>query len=189
MRQGSGNPSTGVERHPDSGEVKGMAEVATREALLERRRAVGQSAEAGSTRTTVQVLSLLRSRGVKLWVEGEKLRYSAPPGALTAELLAELKERKEELLGFLRQGYVARRSGAPSRIEAAHRERPPLSFAQQRLWFLHQLMPESFEYNIARAVRLRGRVRVELLAASLGEIVRRHGSLRTTFAVEDGQPV
>jgi len=146
------------------------------------------AAEVGA-RTTVQLLSLLRSRGVQLWAEGEKLLYSAPPGALPTELLAELKERKDDLLGFLRQGFVARRSGAPSRIEAAHRERPPLSFAQQRLWFLHQLMPESVEYNIARAVRLRGRVRVELLAASLGEIVRRHGSLRTTFAVEEGQPV
>ncbi|HEX3529040.1 MAG TPA: non-ribosomal peptide synthase/polyketide synthase [Thermoanaerobaculia bacterium] len=155
--------------------------------FLERRTA----AAAASTRTTVQVLSLLRERGVKLWAEGEKLKYSAPPGALTAELLAEIKERKTELLGFLRQGDAARRAGAPARIAATHRERPPLSFAQRRLWFIHQLFPESVEYNIARAVRLRGKVRVELLAASLREVVRRHGTLRTTFAVdaESGEPV
>ncbi len=153
--------------------------------FLERRTA----SAAASTRTTVQVLSLLRERGVKLWAEGEKLKYSAPPGALTAELLAEIKERKTELLGFLRQGDAARRAGAPARIEAAHRERPPLSFAQQRLWFIHQLFPESVEYNIARAVRLRGQVRVELLAASLREVVRRHGTLRTTIAVADDLPV
>ncbi|HKH48535.1 MAG TPA: amino acid adenylation domain-containing protein, partial [Thermoanaerobaculia bacterium] len=151
--------------------------------FLEQRRS------SDATRTTVQVLALLRDRGVKLWAEGEKLRYSAPPGALTPELKTGIKERKAELLGFLRQGHVARRSGAPSRIEAARVERPPLSFAQQRLWLLHQLFPGSVEYNIARAVRLRGEVRVDLLAASLREIVRRHGALRTTFAVDGGQPV
>jgi Ser/Thr protein kinase RdoA (MazF antagonist) len=73
--------------------------------FLERRTA----SAAASTRTTVQVLALLRERGVKLWAEGEKLRYSAPPGALSAELLAEIKERKTELLGFLPQGDAARK--------------------------------------------------------------------------------
>jgi hypothetical protein len=104
-------------------------------------------------------------------------------------LLGKLRERKGELLAFLRQGDAARRSGAPARIAAAEHRRPPLSFAQQRLWFIHQLFPAGVEYNIARAVRLRGRVRVGLLAAALQEIVRRHGSLRTTFAEHEGQPV
>ncbi|HVR07333.1 MAG TPA: amino acid adenylation domain-containing protein, partial [Thermoanaerobaculia bacterium] len=161
--------------------------------FMERRQAARGAASAavvgGSTQTTVQFLSLLRSRGVKIWAEGEKLRYNAPREALTPELLAELKERKAELLGFLRQGHVARRSGAPSRIAAAHRERPPLSFAQQRLWFIHQLFPDGTEYNIARAVRLRGKVRVDVMARSLAAIVRRHGALRTTFALDGGQPV
>ncbi|HKH44755.1 MAG TPA: amino acid adenylation domain-containing protein, partial [Thermoanaerobaculia bacterium] len=143
----------------------------------------------GALRTTVQVLEMLRSRDVKLWAEGGKLKYSAPPGALTADLLAELKARKGELLAFLRQGAAARRSGTLAGITAAHHERPPLSFAQQRLWLLHQLFPQSAGYNIARAVRLRGKVRVDRLAASLTAIVRRHGSLRTTFAADGGEPV
>ncbi len=160
--------------------------------FLARRRAeaAGRPATAaGSTQTTVQYLAVLRSRGVKLWVEGDRLRYSAPRQVATAELLAELKERKQELLGFLAQGQAARRLGAPVALAAAGLERPPLSFAQQRLWFIHQLLPASTEYNIARAVRLRGAVRVGVLAASLREIVRRHAVLRTTFALHDGQPV
>ncbi|MCC5661301.1 amino acid adenylation domain-containing protein [Nostoc sp. XA010] len=63
----------------------------------------------------------------------------------------------------------------------------PLSFAQQRLWFLDQLQPGSSLYNIFVAVRLQGQLNVAALEHSLNEIVRRHEALRTTFAVVDGQ--
>ena len=55
----------------------------------------------------------------------------------------------------------------------------PLSFAQQRLWFLDRLQPGSSLYNLPVAYRLRGRLDPAVLAASLGEIVRRHEALRT----------
>ena len=65
----------------------------------------------------------------------------------------------------------------------------PLSFAQQRLWFLDQLEPGSAFYNVPAAVRLSGRLEAGVLARVLTEVVRRHESLRTTFAVAGGQPV
>jgi non-ribosomal peptide synthetase component F len=68
-------------------------------------------------------------------------------------------------------------------------ERLPLSFAQQQLWFIHQLEPESAVYNVPLCVRLKGRLDVAALKHSLNEVVRRHEVLRTTFAVADGQPV
>jgi len=68
-------------------------------------------------------------------------------------------------------------------------ERPPLSFAQQRLWFLDQFAPGSPAYNIPLAERLRGELSAELLARVFTEVVRRHEALRTTFAARDGQPV
>ncbi|MBW4500877.1 MAG: amino acid adenylation domain-containing protein [Scytonema hyalinum WJT4-NPBG1] len=64
----------------------------------------------------------------------------------------------------------------------------PLSFAQERLWFLEQLQPGSSTYNTPAAIRLVGSLNVDALEQSLSEIVRRHEALRTTFGVVDGQP-
>ncbi|MET0622001.1 MAG: condensation domain-containing protein, partial [Pyrinomonadaceae bacterium] len=65
----------------------------------------------------------------------------------------------------------------------------PASFAQRRLWFLYHLEPDSPLYNIAAAIRLNGRLDVHALRQALGEVVRRHDALRTTFALADGSPV
>jgi hypothetical protein len=64
----------------------------------------------------------------------------------------------------------------------------PLSFAQQRLWFLHQMDPSNAAYNMPLAFRLSGQLEVEALQWSLDEIVRRHEILRTTFDVLDQGP-
>ena len=65
----------------------------------------------------------------------------------------------------------------------------PLSFSQQRLWFLNQLEPGGTNYNIPRAYRIRGPLDIGALRRSFNEIIRRHESLRTTFAVHSDMPV
>ena len=65
----------------------------------------------------------------------------------------------------------------------------PLSFAQQRLWFIDQLEPGSAVYNVPVAVRLQGSLNKEALAQTLTEIVRRHEVLRTRFGTVDGRAV
>ncbi|TCP59190.1 amino acid adenylation domain-containing protein [Tumebacillus sp. BK434] len=64
-----------------------------------------------------------------------------------------------------------------------------VSFAQQRLWFLDRLQPNSAAYNIPVAIELLGRLEVQALQAGLTEIVRRHETLRTVFAEVDGEPL
>ncbi|HSF43680.1 MAG TPA: amino acid adenylation domain-containing protein, partial [Thermoanaerobaculia bacterium] len=108
------------------------------------------------------------------------------------------EDRSEESLGeptrelAWRLGYEV---GAPRRWEriapgAGGPGQPlPLSFSQERLWFLHQLEPESTAYSGPGRVTLSGPVDAAALEASLGEIVRRHAVLRTTFSAVDGQPV
>ncbi|MGK5550584.1 amino acid adenylation domain-containing protein [Actinomadura kijaniata] len=77
----------------------------------------------------------------------------------------------------------------PPLTRAADRpERLPLSFAQQRLWFMNEYEGPSPLFNVPFAWRLRGGLRTEALAAALRDVVLRHESLRTVFEVADGQP-
>src|SRR6185503_8910097 len=64
-----------------------------------------------------------------------------------------------------------------------------LSYAQQRLWFLDQLEPDSPFYNVPASIYLKGELDSDALAQSLSEIARRHEVLRTSFPSVDGQPV
>ncbi|BAZ11501.1 amino acid adenylation domain protein [Calothrix sp. NIES-4071] len=65
----------------------------------------------------------------------------------------------------------------------------PLSFAQQRLWFLQQLHPENSSYNIFNALHMKGSLNIAALETSLNEIIKRHEALRTSFIAIDGYPV
>ena len=78
---------------------------------------------------------------------------------------------------------------APTFVTASSERRAPLSFAQQRLWFLDQLVPNSPFYNLPGAVRLDGRLDLDVLESVINEIVKRHETLRTRFEVEEGEPV
>ncbi|MBU8901081.1 non-ribosomal peptide synthetase, partial [Corallococcus sp. M34] len=87
------------------------------------------------------------------------------------------------------------RRGAPGKTKQPELKRVertgalPLSFAQQRLWFLDQLEPGSAFYNVPVAVRLSGALDVDALERSFEALVQRHEVLRTTFGTHDGEPV
>ncbi len=103
--------------------------------------------------------------------------------------LAGLSAKKRQLLeARLRQEGLKTTPTRqiPCRQVSGH---PPLSFAQQRLWFIDQVEPGNPAYNITALFRLRGPLRIDLLQRSLDEVIRRHEVLRTTFAKAQGQPV
>ena len=85
------------------------------------------------------------------------------------------------------------KAGADKRVASIERVRRdvqiPASFAQQRLWFLHELTPESTAYQLHLSLRINGPLDVEVLEQVFTEIVRRHEILRTTFASVDGKLV
>ncbi|RKG69098.1 amino acid adenylation domain-containing protein, partial [Corallococcus exercitus] len=83
----------------------------------------------------------------------------------------------------------ARSSGvqAPPSIPRVNATTAPLSFAQQRLWFLDQLTPGDASYNISSALSLKGQVDVESLRRAFESLVQRHEALRTTFREHQGQ--
>ena len=96
------------------------------------------------------------------------------------------------LAGLAREVDSARRSrGTPQIPPLVRVDRGldlPLSFAQQRLWFIDQLEPQSTLYNMPMWLTARGRLAVDGLGQSLREILRRHEVLRTVFRAADGQP-
>ena len=106
-----------------------------------------------------------------------------------SQRIANLSPEKRALLErqlMKKQSIAAKNQEIPRRGASDPRS---LSFAQQRLWFLDQLEPNSLLYNISRAVRLRGSLNVQALQQALDAIVARHEALRTTFAAVDGNPV
>jgi amino acid adenylation domain-containing protein len=95
-----------------------------------------------------------------------------------------------EIAAALEAGPGGPAAAALPPLERVRRDRPlPLSFAQQRLWFLDRMAPGSAAYNIPLALRLKGALAPGALAAALTEIARRHEALRTTFATADEMPV
>jgi amino acid adenylation domain-containing protein/thioester reductase-like protein len=125
----------------------------------------------GHSLLATQLISKVRSRmniDVPL-----KLLFERPSVAQFAVLLGE-----------------AAASSTPSiaRIDRTQFERLPLSFAQERLWFINQLEPGRVAYNIPLAVRLTGTLDVSVVESALKQIIERHESLRTVFPNRDGRP-
>ena len=143
------------------------------------------------------LLLLLSNLGVQLWDESGDLRITAPKGALTPDLVSQIKERKSEVITFIRE-YKAdiRKDESVSSslwdpVEPVPRDViHPLSFAQQRLWFL-----ERFEervaptYHICKVLRLKGLLCVPTLESCFSEMVRRHETLRTVFELQGNHAV
>ena len=97
---------------------------------------------------------------------------------LTDDIKKQVIARKAELIEFLSQAKKANNT----RIPVQDKTQPlPLSFAQQRLWFLNQLEPDNTAYNMPSAIRISGDLRVDVLERVFSEILRRHEILRTVY--------
>ncbi|MBF0396787.1 MAG: amino acid adenylation domain-containing protein, partial [Desulfobacterales bacterium] len=132
------------------------------------------------------ILLHLIELGVNLSVDGEQLKCKAPKGVLTPLILQQLKDYKSEIINLLHDAHLK----LDDKIPLVSREIDlPLSFAQQRLWFLEQLEGASSIYNVSEAVRLKGNLNLSILEQVFSEISKRHEILRTTFPNLNGKPM
>lgn len=113
---------------------------------------------------------------------------NSTPGVLGSSA-SGLDDRQELLELLLAEAGIAARPEERCIPKRKQHSGVPLSFAQQRLWFLDQLRPNNPVYNIPDAIRLTGRLNGDALHRALGTVVARHESLRTTFDIVDGQHV
>lgn len=107
----------------------------------------------------------------------------------STEGLENLSPARLELLAMMLSTKKSKDNYRIPRLPRRESDFFPLSFAQQRLWFLDQLEPNKPFYNVTQAVRLSGVLDVQALERTLQTILSRHESLRTTFVIVDGNPV
>jgi amino acid adenylation domain-containing protein len=108
---------------------------------------------------------------------------------LERSLASRIEELSPEKRAVFEKLAAASSHAAPV-LTRRHRSLPvPVSFAQQRLWFLDQLMPGTALFNMSSAYTFEGRVDESILSRALDEVVRRHESLRTSFETVNGEPV
>lgn len=139
--------------------------------------------------STFEFICQLKNLSINLETDGDRLRCHAPEGALTPTLRQEIAKRKTEIISLLQEAKQAKVSEQLV-IQPVPRDcELPLSFAQQRLWFVQQLSPDNDSYNMLEALRLDGALNIVALEQSLNELVRRHEILRTTFPTLDGKPI
>ncbi|NEQ65703.1 MAG: amino acid adenylation domain-containing protein [Symploca sp. SIO2D2] len=141
-------------------------------------------------KTLEKFLDELASQDVKLWVEDERLRCNAPEGVLTSDIRTQLSDRKQEIITFLQQANLNIDS-KHNKVQPIERNGnpPPLSYAQQRLWFIEKMALSRNSYNMPLTLHLVGQLDYVALQKSISKIIARHETLRTTFSEINGTPV
>lgn len=134
-----------------------------------------------------ELFSAVRKKGAKLWLAEGQLRFRAPHGALSREDLELLKGSKREIVDLL--GREPLTNGVPSRDLRGRCERLPLALSQLWRWHLFRLWDRPSARVLSCAMRLSGRMNIQILQHSVNAIVRRHDALRTRIVVSDGVPL
>lgn len=144
--------------------------------------------------STFEFLQKLQQAGIALYREEDKLKVNAPKGAMTAELAAQIKERKEEILTFLAEVEQTKAAGLSSTAVSHTPIQPaprtghlPLTYGQERLWRLHQMATNPSLYNIPYLVQLEGPLDTAALEKSIQHLIARHEALRTSFALAENE--
>ncbi|UII31960.1 amino acid adenylation domain-containing protein [Fulvivirga ulvae] len=132
------------------------------------------------------ITNLRKNHKISLVVEGDELKIQGQKKNLTPAIIAELKERKTEILAFFKS--INQKQGFSTIEKAVEKSSYPLSPAQKRLYFLYELDSNSTAYNMPQVVRLEGALDKVRLERAFNQLADRHETLRTTFEVVNKQP-
>ena len=136
--------------------------------------------------SALDLIACLRDLGVRLSVDGNELLVDAPHGVVNSELAEQIRERKVQIVALLKWSARSARSADLLLVPIDRSRELPLSYAQQRLWFLDQLEQGSAAYNISWTVRLNGTLNMPAMQQAVNAVVERHEVLRSSFPAADG---
>ncbi|MEH2335593.1 amino acid adenylation domain-containing protein [Nostoc sp.] len=140
-------------------------------------------------KTLDELLLELGRLNIKVWADGKNLRYQAPKGILTSDILAQIKTYKTEILAFLNQSTIESQLIIKPVDATIKNDGLPLSFTQQQFWLLHHLEESNYIYNMVRVFRLEGDLDIPSFEQAIQCLIKRHSILRTGFKVVNGSPV
>lgn len=135
-----------------------------------------------------EILNAAIQQGVFLFLEKGQLKYKVEGGKLSPEFKLELKSHKVEIIEYLGEIASQKKHLVLPAIETYSREQKiPLSYSQQRLWFVEQLGEDSLQYNMPGRFLLQGKLNVSVIKQVLKSLLDRHEVLRTHFESIDGE--
>ncbi len=137
--------------------------------------------------TIYPLLAKLRENQVKLWVENGDLHYQAPPDILTPELISQLRAHKSEIIALINETNRTPFQLRPY-TQNSTTQHLPLSYSQERFWFLDKLGDETAPFNIVYVAELNGRLNTTALQNAANALADRHTALQTIFP-DESRPV
>ncbi|MEH1888457.1 MAG: condensation domain-containing protein [Nostoc sp.] len=140
-------------------------------------------------KTLDELLLELGRLNIKVWADGNNLRYQVPKGILTSDILTQIKTYKTEILAILNQSTIELQSIIKPVDTTLKNDGLSLSFTQQQFWLLHHLEESNYIYNMVRAFRLEGDLDIPSFERAIQCLIARHSILRTGFKVVNGLPV
>ncbi len=132
-------------------------------------------------------VSEMKAKHIKLWVEDESLRYKAPKGVVSDEILRDISARKSEIIEYIRAGDYQDLLSNPI-PPAPEREYYPLSSPQRMMFVLSQIDKGSIAYNLTQILKISGNFDKNRLIKVIEQLIARHESLRTSFRLIKGEP-
>ncbi|HEY9032467.1 MAG TPA: amino acid adenylation domain-containing protein [Pseudomonadales bacterium] len=126
----------------------------------------------------IDLISQLAEHDIRLWLDNGQLRFSAPPGGMSDAVRDEIRAHRQAIINFLDDNQPQL---LPPITPVDYTQPQPLSFAQERIWFLSQLEPASSAFHLQNLIDIRGPLDRQRLQQALAQLVERHTILRTAY--------